>query len=86
MAIRNDGEWVLQASVGELLGESMVSMPFGVYGGAFYLSRAVAEAHFRAELEWQDTKFERQRDYYYVRVFQRNGQAAWSSPIWVERA
>lgn len=86
VAIRNDGEWVLQASVGELLGESMVSMPFGVYGGAFYLSRAVAEAHFRAGLEWQDTKFERQRDYYYVRVFQRNGQAAWSSPIWVERA
>jgi hypothetical protein len=25
------------------------------------------------------------RDFYYVRVVQRNGQRAWSSPIWVER-
>jgi hypothetical protein len=24
------------------------------------------------------------RDWYYVRVAQRNGQWAWSSPIWVE--
>ncbi len=25
-------------------------------------------------------------DFYYVRVIQRNGQRAWSSPIWVEPA
>ena len=25
-----------------------------------------------------------QTDFYYVRVIQRNGQRAWSSPIWVE--
>ena len=27
---------------------------------------------------------ERPRDYYYLRVQQRNGQMAWSSPVWVE--
>ena len=25
-----------------------------------------------------------QTDFYYVRVIQRNGQRAWSSPVWVE--
>lgn len=23
--------------------------------------------------------------YYYVRVYQRNGEMAWSSPIWIEK-
>lgn len=30
-----------------------------------------------------DREAERERDYYYVRVQQRNGHMAWSSPIWV---
>ena len=48
-------------------------------------ARAVPEPHFRVALEWEDSVPERARDYYYVRVLQQNGQAAWSSPIWVDR-
>jgi hypothetical protein len=41
------------------------------------------------ELQWQwdlrdEARPERERDYYYLRVQQRNGHMAWSSPIWVE--
>ena len=86
VAILNGGDCVLQATIGELMGESKAAMPFGAYEGAFYLSRAIPEPHFHAELSWEDPASERGRDYYYVRVFQKNGQAAWSSPIWTARA
>jgi hypothetical protein len=86
VAIQIDGNCVLQAKVGELLRESKAAIPFGAYEGAFYLSRSIAEPHFHAQLEGEDTHSERWRDCYYVRVFQKNGQAAWSSPIWIVRA
>ena len=35
------------------------------------------------ELEWSDCPAE-QPDYYYARVIQADGNAAWSSPIWIE--
>jgi hypothetical protein len=33
---------------------------------------------------WEDTEFNR-TGIYYVRVTQKNGQQAWSSPIWINR-
>ena len=86
VTIEDGGKSVLHGAIGELMGESKAVIPFGAYEGAFYLSRAVAEPHFHADLRWEDTASERWRDYYYVRVFQKNGQAAWSSPIWIARA
>ena len=45
---------------------------------------------FQTRIEWIDdsagTSDGRERDYYYVRVRQKNDQMAWSSPIWVETA
>ena len=47
--------------------------------------RALPLSALRRLWEWEDENgAERPRDYYYVRVQQRNGQMAWSSPIWVE--
>ena len=84
VTIRHDGKDVLTGTIGELLNENKCIYPFGPYAGAFYLSRAVAEPHFHVNLEWEDAASEKSRDYYYVRVFQKNGQMAWSSPIWVD--
>jgi hypothetical protein len=80
-----DGD-VLTATIGELLIESKALIPFGPYSGAYYLSRATAEPHFHTVVEWEDADrgHEQSRDYYYVRVFQKNGQACWSSPIWID--
>jgi hypothetical protein len=86
VTIQHGGKSVLRGAIGELMVESKAAVPFGAYEGAFYLSRAIAEPHFHADLSWEDTASERGRDYYYVRVFQKNGQAAWSSPIWTARA
>ena len=35
-------------------------------------------------LRYRDTDFKAGSNYYYIRVLQNNGMAAWSSPIWVE--
>jgi hypothetical protein len=37
----------------------------------------------KAEMEYRDNDAGRGRHWYYVRVEQRNGELAWSSPIWV---
>ena len=84
VTIRHDGKDVLSGTIGELLSENKSVYPFGAYAGAFYLSRAVAEPHFHVALNWDDAASQGPRDYYYIRVFQKNGQMAWSSPIWVD--
>ncbi len=47
--------------------------------------RAVPESGFSVCHYMVDDNQERDTDYYYVRVRQRDGQWAWTSPIWVER-
>ena len=86
LSIRQGGQTFLSATIDELTSDSQSITPFGPYEGTFFLARAVPEPHFHATLEWEDPVADRPRDYYYVRVFQQNGQGAWSSPIWVERA
>jgi hypothetical protein len=46
--------------------------------------RAVPESGFTAALDLTDTTPLRAETHYRVRVEQRNGQRAWSSPIWVQ--
>ena len=48
--------------------------------------RLVHEDHYRTSFTVRDTDDGRQASWYYVRVIQANGQLAWSSPIWVEKA
>jgi hypothetical protein len=49
------------------------------------LHRAVPEAGFTAEYGLEDDEPFDGEIHYRVRVEQRNGQRAWSSPIWVRR-
>lgn len=51
---------------------------------AYCFQRAVSPADYRCELDFTHQAVSGQRDWYYVRVRQFNGQWAWSSPIWVE--
>ena len=37
-----------------------------------------------AQLEWEDKLRAQHGDFYYVRVTQRDGNRAWSSPIWLD--
>ncbi len=62
-----------------------------IYTGEFpresaLLNRIVFPEHYETSFEVTDTGNGALADWYYVRVVQSNGQMAWSSPIWVEKA
>jgi hypothetical protein len=44
----------------------------------------VPQTEFAHRFDLTDRRESTGRDWYYVRVRQRNDQWAWSSPIWVE--
>jgi hypothetical protein len=50
------------------------------------LNRIVFNEHYETTFQFEDAGAGAAADWYYVRVAQANGQMAWSSPIWVERA
>lgn len=50
------------------------------------LNRIVFNENYETSFEVADIGNGVQTDWYYVRVVQSNGQLAWSSPIWVEKA
>ncbi|HUV06535.1 MAG TPA: hypothetical protein VMX75_02325 [Spirochaetia bacterium] len=52
--------------------------------GAVHVHRFVPESEYRKELGYSDSGYGRREDFYYVRVRQRNGQWAYSTPIWVK--
>jgi hypothetical protein len=67
----------------------LVAGPRGGYLGGFLtpayaLQRAVPRAEYMMEIATTHEVQSSRRDWYTVRVRQRNGQWAWSSPIWVE--
>ena len=72
-------------SIGELLHGSKAHFMIGWLSEAVSFNRAIPESAFQVEHYMEDTVAEREVDYYYVRVRQKNQQWAWSSPIWVEK-
>jgi hypothetical protein len=72
-------------TLGELLEGSRSHFMIGWLSEAILFNRAMPESCFTVEHYMEDKEPERDTDYYYVRVRQRDGQWAWSSPIWAER-
>ena len=70
----------------ELLAGSRAHFLRGWLSEAIQFERASTEPVFCVGHEMTDSSPERDTDYYYVRVRQRDGQWAWTSPIWVENA
>ncbi len=73
-------------SLAELLQGSKAHFMIGWLSEAISFHRAIPESAFEIEHYMEDNAAERDTDYYYVRVRQRNQQWAWSSPIWVEKS
>lgn len=70
----------------ELLEGTKAHFMNGWLSHAIQFNRAAPENAFLVEQVMQDNTPERDTDYYYIRVRQRDGQWSWSTPIWVERA
>ncbi len=52
---------------------------------AVKIHQPVTAEQFGMCFEIEDKTADREIDYYYLRVYQKNGQIAWTSPIWVKR-
>lgn len=72
-------------SLGDLFEGTKAHFMIGWLSEAIQFNRAAPEENFLIEHVMTDKKPQRDTDYYYVRVRQRDGQWAWSSPIWVDR-
>ena len=72
-------------SVAELLEGSRTHFMRGWLSEATLFNRAMPESCYTVEHYMIDDKPEKDTDYYYARVRQRDGQWLFTSPIWVER-
>ncbi len=72
-------------SVEDLLHGGETHFMIGWLSEAIQFHRAAPQASFCIEHYMEDNEPERDTDFYYVRVRQRDAQWAWSTPIWVER-
>lgn len=72
-------------SLGELMGGARAHFMRGWLSEAIQFNRAMPENAFMFEHYMEDKEPEKETDYYYVRVRQRDQQWLWTSPIWVER-
>lgn len=82
---RINGQDILQP-ISELLHGACSFYTSGFVSPSYVFHRAVPANEYRHSFTIAHQGEGRQRDWYYVRVRQRNGQWAWASPIWVERA
>lgn len=73
-------------TLGELLEGARAHFLRGWLSEAVQFGRAVPESGFAVGHYMVDEHAERDTDYYYARVRQRDGQWGWCTPVWVERA
>lgn len=73
-----------QISLGELLTGSRTFYTGGFVSPAICIHQAVPAREYRHHFTFTHQTQSTTRDWYYVRVRQRNNQWAWSSPVWVE--
>jgi hypothetical protein len=71
-------------ALGDLLEGARVGYINGLLSPAYCFHRAVTPMQSISRLTLTHESDEPQRDWYTVRVRQKNNQWAWSSPIWVE--
>jgi len=67
----------------EVLGGARAHLTQGFRTPAVRIHRADLEQDYTFRATAVDDQPERETDYYYARLFQRNGQCAWISPVWV---
>ena len=72
-------------SLGELLEGSRSHFMRGWLSEAILFNRAMPQSCYTFEHFIEDSDPEKDTDYYYMRVRQKDQQWLWTSPIWVER-
>jgi hypothetical protein len=72
-------------SITDLLAGPRANYLGGFLSPAYYFHQVIPQSAYRVGFGMTHKAESTQRDWYYVRVRQKNGHWAWSSPIWVQR-
>ena len=75
---------IFEHTMQELLDGTYSHFMIGWLSEAIQFHRAATESVYKIDYKMIDTAPEKSTDYYYIRVRQRDGNWAFSSPIWVE--
>jgi hypothetical protein len=75
---------VVQARLGDLVEDNAVTFTGAFTSESYIIHRLVGPGEYSADVRFHDRRDPgRGADWYYVRVTEKNGHMAWSSPIWV---
>ena len=76
---------IFEHSMQELLDGTYSHFMIGWLSEAIQFHRAATESVYQINYKTIDNKPDKSTDYYYIRVRQRDGNCAFSSPIWVNK-
>jgi hypothetical protein len=84
VALYKPVEQVARARVAELAKDNVVTFTGAFTSESYIIHRLVGPSEYSADIRFDDRRDPGQGpDWYYVRVTEKNGHMAWSSPIWV---
>ena len=82
--LKQPKETLITRTLAELNDTSHVTFTGPFTAESLLIHRPVFEDHYRTRFEFTDEMNTDQLTWYYVRVVQKNGSLAWSSPIWFD--
>jgi hypothetical protein len=86
LQLRKPCEQTVRARLADLVRDNVVTITGGFTTESHIIHRLLAPDEYTAEFRHHDRRrAEVGTDWYYVRVTEKNGHLAWSSPIWVGR-
>ena len=77
-------QMTVEKKLSDLLVSNEVAFTGPFPGESMIIHRLAPESRYRTSFSLTDRGDGMREDFYRVRVFQSNGQLAWSSPVWVE--
>ena len=82
--LRTPTEQAARARLADLVDDNLVTFTGVFTSESYIIHRLVGPSEYSADVRFHDRRPPEQGpDWYYVRVTEKNGQMAWSSPIWV---
>lgn len=84
VSLRRPVARTVRVRLADLVDDNVVTFTGGFTTESFIIERLVGPSEYSAAVRWEDRRDPGDGpDWYYVRVTQHNGHAAWSSPVWV---
>lgn len=84
LGLARPAEMLVEKRLSDLMSSNEIEFTGPFPDESLLIHRVTPESRYRTRFSLIDRAEGRNTDFYYARVFQTNGQMAWSSPVWVE--